>query len=95
MLQNKCVLCGACSLLLTEETEGLCVDFSRSRRGTDNQDQLFGFSRKPLCVMGCPRKLPVFLRSNSDKNHQAIKLNVMVINIYLHLTYELPWWFRW
>ena len=48
------------------------------------------FSRKPLCVMGCPRKLPVFLRSNSDKNHQAIKLNVMVINIYLHLTYEFP-----
>ena len=74
--------------------EGLCVDFSRNQRGADNEDQLFVFSKKPLCVMGCLRKLPVLLRSNSDKNHQAFKLNVMVINSYLYLTYSYVKWMK-
>ena len=66
-------------------------DFSRNQRGADNEDQLFVFSKKPLCVMGCPRKLPVLLRSNPDKNHQAFRLNVMVINIS-YLTYSYVKW---
>ena len=60
MLQNKCVLCGAYSFLLTEETEGLCVDFSRNRRGTDNQDQLFGFFQEAAVCHGLPEEAPSF-----------------------------------
>ena len=93
-LPNKYVLCGAGRFLLTEETKACVLISQGTKEAQTMKTKLFIFSKKLLCVMGCLQKLPVLLRSNSDKNHQAFKLNVMVINSYLYLTYSYVKWMK-